>query len=67
MDFVDTLYSLNFLVDVLLFTVEEYSYFTLEGEMYHDQELADYANQLDKEEKEVQKKLCRMLPEEQLI
>jgi hypothetical protein len=44
MDLVDTLYSLNFLVDVLLFTVEEYSYFTLEGEMYQDQDLAEYAN-----------------------
>jgi hypothetical protein len=37
MDFVDTLYSFNLIVDVLLFIVEEDSYFTLEGEIYHDQ------------------------------
>jgi hypothetical protein len=52
METVDTLYSLDFLVQVLLFTVEEYSFFTLEGEMYQDQELADLALQFEKEEKE---------------
>jgi hypothetical protein len=35
--------SLMFLINILNFIIEEYSYFTLEGDMYYDQELAHLA------------------------
>jgi hypothetical protein len=35
--------SFGFLINVLNFIIQEYSYFTLEGDMYYDQELADLA------------------------
>jgi len=67
--------SFGFLINVLNFIIQEYSYFTLEGDMYYDQELADLAakrkfilsfiiiiflyNKVDLEEKEKTKMALR--------